>query len=80
MFADTGRVPPANDVIVSAVALPEGFLTVKIELIVVVVTIVISMIWLVPVALPTTVYSKSAPFNVNINWPASSTPTWNKIW
>lgn len=42
--AETGRVPPANGVIVSVAALPAGFLTVKIELILVVVTIAIPII------------------------------------
>jgi len=60
--ADTGLVPPATGVIVSAAAFPAGFLTVKIELITVVVTIAIPIISEAPVARPETVYSKSAPF------------------
>jgi len=48
-------------------ALPAGFLTVKIELTEVVVTMAIPTISEVPVARPTTVYAKSAPFKVNIN-------------
>lgn len=68
--AETGCVPPANGVIVSAVELSAGFLTVKTELIVVVVKIANPIIWLVPVALPTTVYASGAPFNVNSNCPA----------
>jgi len=75
--AETGCVPPTNGVIVSAVALSAGFLTVKTELIVVVI-ITNPIIWLVHVALPTTVYANGAPFNVNCNWPASVTLTWNK--
>ena len=54
-WAETGSVPPANGVIVKAVELSAGFLTVIIELIEVVVTIVIPTIWFVPLALPTTV-------------------------
>lgn len=73
--AETGCVPPANGVIVSAVELAAGFLTVKTELIVVVVRIANPIIGLVPVALPTTVYASGAPFNVNSNCPASVTPT-----
>jgi len=65
--AETGRVPPASGVIVSAAALPAGFLTVRIELMTVVVTIAIPIICEAPVALPTTVYSQSSPFKVNIN-------------
>jgi len=53
--AETGRVPPANGVIVSAVALPAGFLTVKTELTVDVVTRAMPIICSVPVARPTTV-------------------------
>lgn len=78
--AETGCVPLANGVIVSAVELSAGFLTVKIELIEVVVKIANPIIWLVPVVLPTTVYDNGAPFNVNSNWPASVTPTWNNTW
>ncbi|MBQ3138342.1 MAG: hypothetical protein IJB68_02380 [Ruminococcus sp.] len=37
--AETERVPPATGVIVKAAAFPAGFLTVKMELITVVVTI-----------------------------------------
>ena len=65
--AETGLVPPASGVIVSAVELPVGFLTVRIELTDVVVTIAIPMICDVPVARPTTVYAKSAPLIVNNN-------------
>jgi len=79
-WAETGRVPLASDVIVSAAALPAGFLTVKMEFIDVVSTIDIPIIWDVPVARPTTVYAKSAPFKVNISCPASFTFTWNNIW
>ena len=79
-WAETGLVPPAKGVIVSAAALPAGFLTVKTELIEVVMTIAIPVIWLVPVARPTTVYGKSAPLIVNINCPASLTLTWNNTW
>ena len=75
--AETGLVPPASGVIVSAVELPAGFRTVNTELMLVVVTIAIPIIWLVPAARPTTVYYKSAPFKVNINCPASSTLTSN---
>ena len=53
--ADTGRVPPASGVIVSAVELPTGFLTVRIELIDVVCTNTAVEICDVPVARPTTV-------------------------
>lgn len=53
--ADTGLVPPARGVIVSAVELLAGFLTVNIELVVVVVTRLIPIISDVPVARPTTV-------------------------
>lgn len=69
-WADTGRVPPESGVIVSAVEFPEGFLTVNIELTDVVVTIAVPIICEVPVARPKTVYSKSAPFKVNISCPA----------
>ena len=65
--AETGSVPPAEGVIVRAVALSAGFRTVKMELIEVVVIIAIPIIWLIPVALPTTVYSRGAPFSVNNN-------------
>lgn len=37
--AETGRVPPASGVIVSAVELPAGFLTVRTELITVLIVI-----------------------------------------
>lgn len=46
---------------VNAVGLDDGFLTVNIELITVVSTRNIPEISLVPVALPTTVYSSEAP-------------------
>ena len=65
--AETGRVPPASGVIVKAAALSAGFLTVNIESTEVVVTIAIPIICEVPVARPTTVYSKSAPFKVSNN-------------
>ena len=42
--AETGLVPPAKGVMVSAAEFPAGFLTVKIELTDVVVTIAIPMI------------------------------------
>ena len=75
--AETGRVPPASGVMVSAAELPAGFRTVKTELAASISTIAISTIWDVPVAQPTTVYSKSSPFKVRINCPASFTLTWN---
>ena len=75
--AETGRVPPARGVMVSAVELPAGFRTVRMELMTVVVTMAIPVICEAPVALPTTVYARSAPFKVNINWPASFTLTSN---
>ena len=53
--ADTGRVPPARGVTVSAVALPAGVRTVRIEFTVVVDTTAIPTICDVPVARPTTV-------------------------
>ncbi len=53
--AETGRVPPASGVIVSAAAVPLGFLTVKTELATVVSTTAIPTIWDVPVARPATV-------------------------
>lgn len=62
-------VPPARGVIVNAAALPAGFLTVKTELTDVVSTKAIPTICNVPVALPATVYDKSAPLSVNNNWP-----------
>ena len=52
--AYTGRVPQASGVIVRAVELPAGFLTVKIEFSSVVVTMLIPIISDVPVARPTT--------------------------
>ena len=60
---------------VSAVGFDDGFLSVNIELITVVSTRNIPDISLVPVALPTTVYSIGVPFNVNSNYPASLTGT-----
>ena len=75
--AETGRVPPANGVIVRAAAVPSGFRTVRTELITVVSTIAIPTIWEVPVARPATVYAKSSPFKVKISCPASVTLTWN---
>ena len=75
--AETGRGPPASGVIVSAAAAPAGFCTVKTELMTVVSTIAIPTIWEAPVARPTTVYSRSAPFRVRINCPASVTLTSN---
>ena len=53
--AETGRVPPASGVMVSAAAVPSGFRTVKTELITVVSTIAIPTIWDTPVARPDTV-------------------------
>ena len=79
-WAETELVPPAKGVIVSAAAFPVGFLTVNIELIVVVSTRNIPEISLVPVALPTTVYASGAPFKVNSNCPASETGTLKNIW
>ena len=73
-------MPPASGVIVSAAALPAGFLTVKTEFSSVVVIMLRPTIALVPVARPTTVYARSAPFKVNKSCPASLTPTLNKIW
>lgn len=70
-----GAVLPANGVIVRAAAFPAGFLTVNTELIVVVSTRNMPEISLVPVTLPTTVYSKGTSFNVNSNCPASETGT-----
>lgn len=77
--AKTGRAPPASGVIVNAAALPAGFRTVRIEFTAVVATMDIPTICEAPVALPTTVYIKSSPFNVNINYPASVTLTSNRI-
>ena len=54
-LADTGDVPPASGVIVNAVVLPAGFLTVSVEFSVSVVIINVPEILLVPVALPITV-------------------------
>lgn len=53
--ADTGRVPPARGVMVSAAALPSGLRTVRTELVDVVVTTAIPTICDVPVARPATV-------------------------
>jgi hypothetical protein len=53
--AETGRVPPASGVIVSAVELPAGLRTVRTEFRTVGVTRDTKTIWLVPVARPTTV-------------------------
>ena len=64
--ADTGRVPPARGVTVSAAAFPAGLRTVKIEFVVVVDIIAIPTISEVPVARPATVYSKSSSFKVKI--------------
>jgi hypothetical protein len=66
-LAETAPVPPAKGVIDNAAAFPAGFLTVKIEFITVVDTSTIPIICEAPVARPTTVYSKSAPFKVKIN-------------
>lgn len=79
-WAETGCVPPAKGVIISAVELSAGFLTVNIELIVDVSKRANPIVWLVPVALPTTVYAKESPFKVNSNYPSSLTPTWNNTW
>lgn len=65
--AETGSVPPAFGVIVSAVVLSAGFRTVKMELILVVVTMAMPIIWLVSVARPTTVYASSLLFSVSTN-------------
>ena len=73
-------MPPALGVIVSAIGLSVGFLTVKVELMLVVVTIAIPIIWEVPVARPTTVYANSLPFKVKTSWAASSILTWNDTW
>ena len=54
-WAETGLVPPASGIMVRAVEFPAGFLTVKMELILVVSTIAIPIIWSVPPARPTTV-------------------------
>ena len=53
--AETGRVPPARGVMVSAAALPAGLRTVRTELTAVVVTTAIPTICDVPVARPATV-------------------------
>ena len=76
--ADTGSVPPASGVIVRAVELPDGFLTVRIEFTEVVSTKAVPVICDVPVARPTTVYANSIPSRVRTNWPASLTGTWNE--
>jgi len=65
--AETGRVPPASGVTVSAAALPAGFRTARIESVTVVVTIAMPTIYEAPVALPTTVYARSSSFKVNIS-------------
>ena len=57
---------------VRVVELSSGFRTVNIELIVVVI-ITLAIIWLVLVALTTTVYSKGSSFKVSSNCPASFT-------
>lgn len=75
-MADTGRVPPANGVIVSPFEFPAGFTTARIELLVVVVTNAVDVICDVPVARPTTVYARSALLSVSTNWPDSNTGTW----
>lgn len=69
---------PANGVIVSAVEFSLGFLTIKIELVDVVSIRNIPIISLVPVVLPTTVYSNGSSFKVNSNLPASETGTLKK--
>ncbi len=61
--AETGRVPPASGVTVSAAALPAGFLTVRIEFVTAVLTIAIPTICDAPVPLPTTVYSGLSPLD-----------------
>ncbi len=68
--AETGRVPPAKGVMVSAAGLLAGFRTVRMELMVVVSTIAMPAICEAPVARPTTVYARSAPFSVRSSWPA----------
>ena len=75
MCADTGFVPPANGVIVNDVDSPAGFLML-IDVFGIIVSIKqVSEINDVPVALPTTVYACSAPFNAITNCPASVTLT-----
>ena len=54
-WADTGRVPPATGVMVSAAAVPSGLRTVRMELTEVVCTRAIPTIWVVPPARPATV-------------------------
>lgn len=65
--AETDSVLPAFGVIVSAVALPEWFRIVNMEFILVVLIIQVPTIWLVPVALLTTVYGRGFSFKVTIN-------------
>ena len=57
--ADTGRVPPARGVMVSAAAFPVGLRTVKTEFTAEVVTTAIPTICDVPVARPATVSDRS---------------------
>ncbi|MDU0204704.1 hypothetical protein ACYEXS_25075 [Paenibacillus sp. MAH-36] len=52
--AETGIVPPATGVMVRAVELPAGFLTVMMELMIVVCKILMPVICEVPVARPAT--------------------------
>ena len=61
--AETGLAPPAIVVIVSTVGLPSGFTTRKTVLATVVVINLVPVIWLVPVALPTTVVRFSDPLS-----------------
>ena len=58
----------------------EEWLYVKLEFTDVVVTRAKPIIWSVPVALPTALYSKSLPFKVSISCTASLTLTWNNTW
>lgn len=57
--AATGCVPPASGVMVSAVEFPLGLITESTELMTVVLTSASSVISLVPVALPETVYARA---------------------
>lgn len=75
MCAETGFVPPAVGVIVSAIVLSSGFLTVNIEFSVVIVIINIPEISEVPVALTTTVYAIGVSLIVSYSCPASVTGT-----
>ena len=63
-WAETGRVPPDKGVIVTAAAFPAGLRTVRTEFTDVVSTSAVPTICEVPVALPATVYGRSAPLSV----------------